>query len=479
MKKTIIIFVLLLFLNGILLSADIYGINTHVWGPTVLQKVKEAKIGWIRVDASWNEIEEKKGFFNYSRLDQAINYAANNGLKVLCVLAYTPSWANGGKSPSYPPLDVSYWRRFVSTTVKRYKGKVHYWAVWNEPNLKGFFVGSPTDYLEKILTPAGQEIRKADPNAKIVAPEISYSTAPESRWDTYMKAVLNKGKSYIDIVSIHIYDNRGAEAIMKKIEEGDAVYPSVVNLKTITGYGGKELWLTETGWTTAVVTEDQQATNYFELLKRVLNSPSVDRVFFYEIKDIENVSYYGILKSNNTPKKAFYTYKNFIANESDFIEDDSDDEKERKKACAYSSFIPYQRELIRNLREEKKRYLTNDISRENVKFYYELSSKYEDFLNKKPMLKKKVSKLLIRWGSVFLSMKREKKPRDFELLVKDTIKFLSELKGKISDREKKSEISRGIRLLEIYQNSSPERMFYDFTFNIKLKELINKRRNYD
>ncbi len=472
MKKTFLNFVLVLLLSGILLSADIYGINTHVWGPTVLQKVKEARIGWIRVDASWNEIEERKGFFNYSRLDQAINYAANNGLKVLCVLAYTPSWANGGKAPIYPPLDVSYWRRFVSTTVKRYKGKVHYWSIWNEPNLKDFFVGSPTDYLEKILIPAGQEIRDADSTAKIVAPEISYSTAPESRWDTYMKTVLNKGKKFIDIVSIHIYDNRGADAIMKKIEEGDAVYPSVVNLKTITGYGGKELWLTETGWTTAVVTEDQQATNYFELLKRILNSSSVDKVFFYEIKDIENVSYYGILKSNNTPKKAYYTYKNFIANESDFIEDNNDDEKERKKACAYNAFVSYERDLIENLRKEKKKYLINNVSRENIKFYYELSSKYESFLNKKPVLKKEVSKLLIRWGNVFLAMEREKKADNFELLVKDTIKFLSELKREIGDKEKKNEIDRGIGLLKVYQHSSPERMFYDFTFNIKLKELI-------
>ena len=457
--------------------ADIYGINTHVWGPSVLEKVKEANIGWIRVDADWNEIEKNKGIFDFGRLDDAINFAVKKKLKVLLILAYTPSWANGGKDKSFPPLDVSYWRRFVSKTVKRYKGKVHYWAIWNEPNLKDFFSGNPRDYLDKILIPAGQEIRAVDPDSKIVAPEISYSTSPESRWDTYMKTVLNKGKKFIDIVSIHIYDNRGADAIMKKIEEGDEVYPSVVNIKTITGYGDKELWLTETGWSTDVVSEDIQATNYLNLLKRVLNSTSVDKIFFYEIKDIENVSHYGILRSDNTPKKAYYTYKNFIANESDFIEN-NDDENERKKACAYNSFLYYNKDLLENLRKEKKKLLFSkgNTLKENVDFYYELSREYNSFFNKNPDLKKEFSKLLLLWGKTYLSSGKGVYKEENRKLFRRTLVFLNKVKVRISDPEKKKEISRGISLLEIYSTSSPEKIFYDLKTNLNLMDIIKNRK---
>jgi len=480
MKKLIKIWALTIFFIINLKAADIYGINTHVWGSTVLKKVKEANIGWIRVDADWNEIEKKKGVFNYSKLDEAINYAANNNLKVLMILAYTPSWANGGKDSSYPPLDISYWRRFVSKTVKRYKSKVHYWAIWNEPNLKDFFSGAPKDYLNKILIPAGQEIRAIDPQANIVAPEISYSTSPESRWDTYMKEVLNKGKKFIDIVSIHIYDNRGAEAIMKKIEEGDSVYPSVVNIKTITGYGGKELWLTETGWSTAVVSEDVQATNYLELLKRVLNSTSVDKIFFYEIKDIENVSYYGILKSDNSPKKAYYTYKNFIANESDFIEDDNNKEG-RKKACAYNSFLYYNKSLLNKLRENKRQlFLENETVKDNIDFYYELSKEYESFFKKNPELKKKFSRLLFSWAELYLNLKEKNNP-DFSLLLDKTLNFLKRVKNRVRDKSKKKEIEKGISILKLYKDTSPSQLFYDLKTNLNLKNIIKKvnRRNYD
>ncbi len=456
-------------------SSDIYGINVHLWNNTVLAKVKEANIGWIRIDVDWSKIERKRGTFNYKEVDRVVNYANSNGLKILAILGATPSWANGGKSDNYPPLKTKYWTNFVSVTVQRYKGKIKYWSIWNEPNLDDFFKGSPQTYVNDILIPAVNEIRSIDSSSKIVAPDISYLTSPNNRWDTYLTPVLNKGKNYIDIVSMHIYDNKGAQAIMDKIEKGYVVYDSVMKILNITGCGDKELWLTETGWSTDVVSEDIQATNYFNLLKKVLNSTSVDKIFFYEIKDIEKISYYGILKSNNTPKKAYYTYKNFIANESDFIEN-GDDENERKKACAFNSFLFYNKDLLENLRREKKKLLLSegDTVRENVNFYYELSREYNGFFNKNPDLKKELSKLLFLWGKAYLNNGKSGYKEENRKLFRRTLKFLNKVKERVNDPEKKKEISKGISLLKIYSTSPPEKIFYDLKTNLNLMDIIKK-----
>ncbi len=473
-------------------SSDIYGINVHLWNNTVLAKVKEAGIGWIRIDINWNEIESRRGQFNYKEVDRVVNYANSNGLKVLAVLAYTPSWANGGKSRNYPPLKTNYWTNFVSVTVQRYKGKIKYWSIWNEPNVDDFFKGSPQTYTNDILIPASNTIKSIDPNSKIVAPDVTYLTSPDNRWDTYIKPILNKGKNYIDIVSMHIYDSKGAQAIMDKIEKGDVVYDSIMHILNITGCGGKDFWLTETGWSTASISEDQQAENYLNILKKVLNSSSVDKIFFYEIKDIENVSYYGILRSNNTPKKAYYTYKNFIANESDYIGDgNNDDNNEKKKICAYGYTLPFDKDTIRKGRFLRDRfYVMDNNAKDNIKFYYKLSKDFYKTIEKTPLLKKELRKLLYLWtNKVFNSYglgdsenidKSEDRVYKIKLsesesnLIELTKKFLIKLKKVCKDGDLKHKTDIAISLLNTYKKTNFNKGLYDIIYTLNIESLIKK-----
>ncbi len=472
----ILIFILLLVGLPAYSSSDNYGINVHLWNNTVLAKVKEANIGWIRIDVSWADIESRRGHYNFGNVDRVVHYAINNGLKILAILGDTPSWANGGKSKNFPPLKTKYWTNFISVTTKRYKGKIKYWSIWNEPNVDDFFKGSPRTYVNDILIPAVNTIKAIDSNSKIVAPDITYLTSPGSRWDTYLTPVLNMGKKYIDIISMHIYDSKGAQAIMDKIEKGDVVYDSVMHILNITGCGGKDFWLTETGWPTTNITEDQQAEHYLNILKKVLNSSSVDKIFFYEIKDIEDVSYYGILKSNNTPKKAYYTYKNFIANESDYIGDD-DNNNNQKKICAYKYIIPFDRETIR-----KGRYIRDEIygtkyntARDNIKLYYSLSEEFYKIINQNPKLKKELRKLLYLWTDEVFNVFDKGVDKDLpDNLIRRTDIFLKTLEKVSKKQELKQKIKRAITLLNIYEKTTINRSLFDLIYTLNLKLLINR-----
>src|SRR5690606_15981375 len=56
------------------------------------------------------------------------------------------------------------WASFVYAAVERYRGHVHVWEVWNEPDLSMFWSGSVADYA-RLLKVAYLAAHQADPNA--------------------------------------------------------------------------------------------------------------------------------------------------------------------------------------------------------------------------------------------------------------------------------------------------------------------------
>jgi hypothetical protein len=264
---------------------------------------------------------------------------------------------------------------------------------------------------------------------------------------------------------------------MDKIEKGDVVYDSVMHILDITGCGGKDFWLTETGWPTTSITEDQQAEHYLNLLKKVLNSSSVDKIFFYEIKDIEKVSYYGILKSNNTPKKAYYTYKNFIANESDYIGDD-DDTNEQKKICAYRYTIPFDKETIRKGRYIRdKIYGANNIAKDNINLYYKLSRDFYETIEHNPTLKKELRKLIYLWTNKIFNAFNGSVDKDMPVnLIQRTDNFLKALEKLSKKPELKQKVKTASTLLHIYKKTTINRSLFDLVNTLNIINLINKQK---
>ena len=184
-RKIILLIVLLAYpLSGVALTISPlpYGIDIFFPNDAVMQKIKDAGIAWIQMGFDWSYIEPQKNKFNFSEADRIINFADKNGLSILAKIAYTPGWANKNKGKNYPADSVANWKAFVQTIVNRYKNRVKYWAIWNEPNLKLFFAQGKDIYLQQVLLPAAQTIRASDPAAFIVGPELSHKTEAGSEW---------------------------------------------------------------------------------------------------------------------------------------------------------------------------------------------------------------------------------------------------------------------------------------------------------
>jgi hypothetical protein len=317
-KKPIFLIMLLvlpLFCFPVTISPLPYGIDIIFPNDAVLNKIKEAKIAWIHMGFDWTFIEPQKGKFNFIEADRVINFADRNGLSILAKISYTPGWANKNKGKNYPADNVANWKEYVRTIVTRYKNRIKYWAIWNEPNLKLFFALGKDKFVEQVLLPAAQTIRATDPAAFIVGPELSHKTEPGTEWYFWMKYILDNAGGHLDIISHHIYEDLGVYYMYELLEEGDNFIPSVKRIIEESGHGNKPFWITETGWHTRKFSETMQANRYLDMLHTRARKNYPQKVFFYQIiDDVRGIDDpFGILRSNMEAKPAYQAYKDYIA----------------------------------------------------------------------------------------------------------------------------------------------------------------------
>ncbi len=96
------------------------------------------------------------------------------GMNVLGVFFATPLWAvdavPGTRTHSYragPPRDMDEYLEYVRRVVERYRGRIRYWEVWNEPDATGFWKGTAEDYAE-LLRATYPVAKQANPDCVII-----------------------------------------------------------------------------------------------------------------------------------------------------------------------------------------------------------------------------------------------------------------------------------------------------------------------
>jgi hypothetical protein len=310
-----------------------YGVNIHVpQGAELaaqLDQVKAAGIGWVRIDFIWAVVQPQRGTWDWRVYDAIANAAAARGLQVYATLAYTPAWATDGPELTGVPRNPGDWATFCFRASRRYRSKIHYWGMWNEPNLPRFWSGSREDYVDFILRPGADSIHAGSAAAKVGGPDLAHLTTGDSDWYVWLRLTLLEVGDKLDVITHHLYDVDGNRDVTAKLDGSttfgsrpqlwDAVAPSVREvLKTTAWYRQKPFWLTETGWESTRVSEAGQAAYYRGILGDWFTGQGsrdwVDRVFFYELKDPPASAgfSFGVLRSDGTRKPAYGALRRFI-----------------------------------------------------------------------------------------------------------------------------------------------------------------------
>jgi polysaccharide biosynthesis protein PslG len=301
-----------------------FGVNSHIASRyrdyatlnTPIETTSQSSTGWVREDFQMSRIEPKRGEFDWNWSDQMVSGFTQRGVSVLGILnAPTPAWATaGGPGGDFYPPDSQAFADFASAVVGRYKDRVHYWQIWNEPDNAIYWrpQPSPSAYAS-LLKAVSRAIKAADPSAQVLSAGV---VSPEPATSFYQAIADNGAWDSFDIIAIHPYTDP------RSPEDGQIGSAGVGQIKALAArLGQKPIWATEYGWSTASgdrsgnqVSDDTQA-NYLVRGAAMLRAAGVDRVFWYNLKDNHPGDGLGLLgygagdADYSQPKPSFLAFR--------------------------------------------------------------------------------------------------------------------------------------------------------------------------
>jgi hypothetical protein len=210
---------------------------------------------------NWPYVEPQRDHYDWSNLDAWVAQAENHDVEMFYSNSYSPQWAVSDTSTCQPrygyqtcsaPPNLADWEDFVRDLASRYKGRIDYYELWNEPHATYGFSGT----VAQMVTLTNREaaiIREVDPQAKIISPSGS---APYM--DQYWAA---GGTKDVDIVSIHAYpDPNHAEGPLPEGFTGDSyLLGPMLDVWQKYELDDKPRWDTEGSWGLAPLSESDRA----------------------------------------------------------------------------------------------------------------------------------------------------------------------------------------------------------------------------
>lgn len=283
--------------------------------------------GWVRIWWNWGDLQHSLGgTYSWSGLDTAIAAYRAHGLQVLFILRGAPCFATADpsscrKGPPWHVPVLARWRQFVTDVVRRYKGRIAAYEIWNEPdnNRQLLIPGGQKNgdvqlagYRDAILIPAARAIRAADPSAIIVAPVIGGARSPAQCARNLGIALGDGAAALIDAVSIHLYPPRDLRLY------GAAARREMRAL----GIANKQLWLTEFGLPADGSLEGakrkpitaaslaKQGAYIARVLKQNRAHPLFDKMFVFALRD-GPAHAYGVTNRDDSPRPAYKAIEAF------------------------------------------------------------------------------------------------------------------------------------------------------------------------
>lgn len=333
-----------------------FGVNTFFEQEVEEQKIRagmkllsDAGFHFIRQEFPWEDLEQpgKGEFFDrkfnkstWEKYDRIVALADEYGLEIIARLDHPPAWTRAdGHSRGYfaPPDNYEDYGDFVHAVASRYKGKIKYYQLWNEPNIYPEWGEQPVnaqDYT-RLLKIGYKRAKEADPNAVIISAGLAQTleTGPRNLSDLlFLQQMYDAGaKNYFDILAVMNYglftgpgDHR-ADASRTNFSRPELVREIMVK----NGDANKPIWAMEIGWNALPpafeeapfgrVTEQQQARYATQAYERAQSEWSwmgvMNYWFFKRAYDNEREQaffYFRLFDPDFTPRPAYDALKEYI-----------------------------------------------------------------------------------------------------------------------------------------------------------------------
>ena len=272
-----------------------------------VRMASEAGFHWLRQEFPWEDIEiHGKGDFEdrrhepyrsaWEKYDHIVSLAEAYDMELIVRVSNPPAWsrAQGNEvGPYAPPDDYGDFADFVYTLVSRYKGRIRYYQLWNEPNIYpewGNYPINPEDYT-RLLCQAAAAARAADPDVVIINGAMASTIVLDP-------AAPPPGNALNDLLFMQrMYDAGAADCFDIVAMQGYGLWsgptdhrmnPRVLNfsrplfmrdLMVANGDAHKPIWISEMNWNAVPdevpdkrfgqVTPEQQARYLVEAYERI------------------------------------------------------------------------------------------------------------------------------------------------------------------------------------------------------------------
>lgn len=301
-------------------------------------QAKAAGVAWQRILFWWSALQPNSADDWYEGYlpDSILQSEIEAGRSVVGCLISTPRWANGTGNPYDPPRNLylphdhpdNYWGQFVRKIVSRYRGRIDYWIIWNEPDVwdktsSGYtWSGSEADFYQ-LLKVAYHAARSANSDSRILLPGLTYWWDKEHGREQYFKRLLDVAKDDPTAPANNWYFDA---AVLQLYNDPRTLYDVPQLFRQIMREHGfeKPIWINETNvtpWDDPVAplsrdrfraTLDEQASFVIQAFAYAL-AAGVERIAIYKMRDGPTPGpggeAFGLVRSSGTTRPAHTAYR--------------------------------------------------------------------------------------------------------------------------------------------------------------------------
>ena len=150
-----------------------------------MQMISDAGFGWIRQEFTWEDIEiHGKGDFEdrrndphrsaWDKYDHIVDLAEAYDVEIIARLSNPPAWTRALTDTigtRAPPDDLHDYGDFVQAVTERYKGRIRFYQLWNEPNIYPEWGEQPVDpeTYTALLCEGHDRAKAVDPQTVILS----------------------------------------------------------------------------------------------------------------------------------------------------------------------------------------------------------------------------------------------------------------------------------------------------------------------
>jgi len=324
-----------------------------------LQMIADAGFHWIRQEFPWEDIEiHGKGDFEdrrhephrsaWEKYDHIVELAERYDLEIIARLSNPPAWtrADGDARGTYAPPDgMADWGDYVYTIVSRYRGRIRFYQLWNEPNIYPEWGEQPVDPegYTRLLCEGYRRAKEADPEAVILsgalAPTVSLHPGPGPALGlndfVFLQRMYDAGAAdCFDVLSVNDYMlwSGPTDRRMRPLNINFSRPIYIRDIMVANGDADKAIWISEMnanavpedpsiqGWGAyGRVTEEQQACYAVLAYQRAIEEwPWVGVVnfwFFKRASDAERDQswyYFRMVEPDFTPLPVYEAVRDYI-----------------------------------------------------------------------------------------------------------------------------------------------------------------------